>query len=118
MAEAQKLVGIGGMDRLLNLTSIIAKVDSTALNKIDLHQFIDEYADALGVSPKIVRSDDKVEEIMNAQAAAQNREQNVQAIGELSSAARNLSQTDMENDSALTRLVNEANAGALTQTAV
>lgn len=117
MAEAQKLVGIGGMDRLLNLASIISKVDPSALNKLDLHQFIDEYADALGVSPKIVRSDDKVEEIMGAQAAAAQKESQVQAIGELSSAARNLSQTDMENDSALTRLVNEANAGALTQTA-
>lgn len=121
MAQAQKLVGIGGMDRLLQMASAIAALSPNspqALSKIDLHQYIDEYADSLGIPPKIVRSDDKVEEILQGQAQAAQQQQSVQTIGELSGAAKNLSQTDMESDNALTRLLDQANAGQLTKTAI
>lgn len=113
MAQAQKLVGIGSMDRLLQMATGVAQLDPSALTKVDLHQYIDTYADALGISPRVIRSDDKVEEILEGQRKAAAAQQQMEAISQASAAAKNLGQTDMETDSALSRLMNQANAGAL-----
>lgn len=113
MAQAQKLVGIGGMDRLLGTLIQTAGVDPSVLKKFDTHQFIDEYADALGTPSRVIRSDEKVEELIKMEQEAAAKQAGLQNLTELSTAAKNLSQADMEKDSALSRLTSQANAGQL-----
>jgi hypothetical protein len=115
MAQAQKLVGISSLDRVLQMGTAVAQADPSAMDKFDLHEYIDQYADALGVSSRIIRSDDKVEAIAAQRAQAAQAQQRMQAIGELSGAAKNLASADMSKDSALSRMVQQANAGQLVE---
>jgi hypothetical protein len=108
MAQAQKLVGIGSLDRLLQMSTAIMQVNPSSGAKIDFDQIIDEYAEALGTSPRVVRSDEKAAELREQQAAAMRAQQQAESITALTSAAKNLSQSDMSGDNALTRLAGQA----------
>lgn len=114
MAQAQKLVAIGGLDRLANfmLTNHPDPADP-ARDKVDYDQFIDEIGMALGVPPRVIRSDDAVEEIRAGKAQAAQAEQNAQAMQAVAQSAKNLAGADMSGDNALTRLAQQSQAGQL-----
>lgn len=78
MAQAQKAIGTSSIERLAGFVGNLAAVKPEVLDKFDADQSVDEYADMLGVPPKIVVSDDKVKEVREgrAQAAAQEAQMN------------------------------------------
>src|SRR3989304_6828450 len=49
MAQAQKLVGLAGIERLVGFVGEIGKVIPDALDKLDLDKVIDSYADRVAV---------------------------------------------------------------------
>ena len=73
MAAAQRMVGIGGIDRLAGfVTNLAANTQNPqVLDKIDTDQMVDEYADMMGVSPRVVRPDEDVEVMRAERARAQ-----------------------------------------------
>lgn len=108
MAQAQKLVGVGGLERFVGFVYNMAGSDPEILDKIDRDQIIDEYADMTGVSAKIVRSDDQVAEIRTSRAQAKQAEQMSQAMPAIqqgAQAAKALSETNVEGVNALTQLI-------------
>lgn len=115
MAQAQKMIGISSLDNLLRMATAVNTLDPTAVQKLNVHEYMDQYADALGTSSRIMRSDDQVQAIAQQQALAVQKQQKMEAITQAAGAARDLSQADMSKDSALTRLTEQAKAGALTQ---
>lgn len=68
MAAAQRMVGIGGIDRLAGfVTGLAANTQNPqVLDKIDTDQMVDEYAEMMGVSPRVVRPDETVAEMRAA----------------------------------------------------
>ncbi len=101
LAQAQRLVSIGSLERLADYTSRLAAVWPEARHKFDAEQSIDEYADALGTTPKVVRSDDAVQNLVAAerqQAAQQAAMVQGQALAD---AGKTLSETDTGEGSAL-----------------
>lgn len=79
LAQAQRAVGVQGVDRLLQTVGTIATFQMnagqapTALDKLDTDEIIDSYADMLGVDPTFIVADDKVALVRQAreeQAAA------------------------------------------------
>lgn len=113
MAQAQKLVGIGSLERFTGFVGQVAQVDPSALDKVNRDELIDQYGEALSVPPGIILSDDQVAEIRGERArAAQAREQ-AEMISAGAKAAKDLSQTDMSADSALKRLTDASAAGQL-----
>lgn len=60
MAQAQKLVGVSGIERFAGFVNNLAKVDPTVLDKVDFDQMVDVYGDLTSVAPAIVRADDVV----------------------------------------------------------
>ncbi len=117
MAQAQKLVGIAGIERFAGFVgSMVAQTQNPELlDKVDADQMIDEYGDAVGISPRIIRSDDEVDEIRANRAQAQQAQVKSEKIRDLAASAKDLSQADMSGDNALKRLVDQAEAGALTE---
>jgi len=73
LAQAQKAVATTGIERLVGFVGNLAGVHPPALDKIDFDETIDEYADMLGVSPKLVVPQAQVDVLrrQKAQAAAQ-----------------------------------------------
>lgn len=77
LAQAQKAVGLGSLDRLLGTVALISqgKQDPAVWDKLDVDQIVDKYSDMLAVDPSCIVSDDKIvvirESRMEAQRAAQ-----------------------------------------------
>jgi len=113
MHSAQKLAGLSGIERFTAFVGQMAEYRPEVLDKIDTDQIVDEYADITGVPPNIVVADEIVQQIREAraqaeQAAAQAEQASIQA-----GTVKDLSQANLEDDSALARLVQTSEAGAI-----
>jgi hypothetical protein len=79
LAQAQKLVGVVGHDRFLQSTLGLAEVFPEVRHKVVIFQAVDDYADMLGVNPKLVRTNEDAQQRwegeQNAAASAQQAEQ-------------------------------------------
>lgn len=113
MAQAQKMIGISGIERLANFAGAIMDRNPDSAIKVDFDQMIDEYAEALGVSPRIIRSDETVEEMRAAQARAQQAQAQAENLAKTAGAAKNLSQAETQDGNALDLLLERAKAGEL-----
>lgn len=115
LAQAQKSVALGGIERFTQFLVELAASsgDTSILDKVDFDQSADEHAEALGVSPRIVRSDEKVAEIREARAQAQAQAQQLAAQREQAAMVKDLSQADTSGDNALTQMQRLAQAGNL-----
>lgn len=86
LAQAQKAVATGGVERLWAFAGNIAAVKPSVLDKLDGDQSIDVYADYLGVDPSILVSDDDVKKGRDAQAQQQQQAQQAATMAELAPA--------------------------------
>lgn len=104
LANAQKSVAVGSIERLAGFVGQMAQVFPDALLKVDAQQAVDEYADAIGAPVRMVRSDEDVAAIQQAQAEQQQQMQAMQMLQQGAQAAQTLSQSDMGGDNALSRI--------------
>ena len=119
MAQANKLIGLAGMDRLMGFVGEAAKAQVAAgmppdvLDKVDLDQTTDVYAERLGVDPGVTRSDEQVAEIREARAQAQQQAMLMEKLKTGSETAKNLAGASVEDDNALKRLLDGAKSGKM-----
>lgn len=71
LSQSQKMIQSTGTERFFTFAAGVMQVNPDAGAKIDFDQMLDEYANDVGVAPKIVRSDDDVAEIRGAQQQKQ-----------------------------------------------
>lgn len=108
LAQAQRLVATSGLDRLGGYVANLSAVWPEARHKFDATQAIDEYAEALGTAPKVIRSDDEVEGLQAAEAAAQ-AQQGAMVQGQaLADTAKTASETEISGDNALGAVMKRA----------
>jgi hypothetical protein len=113
MAQSQKLIGIGSLERFLGMVGQIASFDPSVLDKVDADQAVDEYADMTSVPPRVVRSDEVAAEIRakrNEAAAAQAQSEQ---MAQAAQSAKNLSQASLDGNNALNATLNQAQVGAV-----
>jgi hypothetical protein len=116
MAQAQKAIGISGLDRFIQFTGNLAQVQPEVLDKVDADEAIDLYGDMTGMPPTLIRDDDKVAAIRQQRAQAQAKQAAAENAQMTAQSAKTLSETNMNNpDSALNSVVEAAKAGQLTQ---
>jgi len=101
LAQAQRLVNTGAIDRISQFTGGVAAIWPNARHKININQAIDEYAEALGVSPSIIVSDADALAAATAEAQAQQQAQAMAQGEQLAGIAKTASETDMGEDNAL-----------------
>lgn len=105
LAQAQRMVATGAIDRLTGYVMNVAQVDPSVLDKVDWDQSVDEYSNALGVSPNVVRSDADVAKLRKAKADAQRIAQAAESAPAVAKAAKDMSEANLEGDNALTRVL-------------
>lgn len=105
MAQAQKLIGISSQERFIGGINQLATTDATVWAKVDKDEWIDEYADNLGVSPKIIRTTEQANSIRAQSAQAAMQQQQVETMATAAGAAKDLAETPMDTDSALSNLL-------------
>ncbi len=115
MAQAQKLAGLAGIERtaqfVLQLASGVPG-NEAVLDKIDMDQMIDEYGEIVGVSPRIIVSDEAVAEIRAARAEAEQAAQAAAQAQQVAAATKDMAKADLEKDSVLSRLIQATESGA------
>lgn len=107
MAQAQKVLGLNAINTFSNFVGTLAaaKQDLSVFDKFDTDQAIDEYGNITGIPPRLVRSDENVEEI-RAQRAEQQAQADQLARGEVAAKnAKLLSETDTTSENALTEIL-------------
>jgi hypothetical protein len=113
LAQAQKLVGIGALERFSGYVSQLAGVDPSVLKKVNFNNMVDAYAEMTSIQPDILRSQDEVEAMAKAEAQVAAQQRQIEQTQVAAGAAKELSQTKLSGDSALDALLEQANAGAL-----
>lgn len=107
LAQAQRAVGTGAVDRLLGTIGAIAQMKPEVLDKLDQDQLIDKYSDMLGVDPDLIVADDKVAIVRGDRAKQQAAMQQAAAAPVMAETAKTLSETDTAGDNGLTALTRQ-----------
>lgn len=68
LAQAQRMVAVGGIERVAGFVGELSQLYPDARHKFDAEQAIDEYAESVGISPRIIRGDDEVAQLKEAEA--------------------------------------------------
>jgi len=112
MAQAQRAIGTGAIERLAGFVGNMAAAKPDVLDKLDADQSVDEYAEMLGVPPKIVVSDDNVQkirqerqEMIQQQQMMEQAQQGAQVANQGAQAAKVLSEADSEGNNVLSNIL-------------
>ncbi|MFV8869568.1 portal protein [Serratia fonticola] len=105
MAQAQKAVGIGSIERFVGFIGNMSQLFPAARDKLDVDNTIDEYGDMLGVPATITKSDEQVQEERQAQAQQAQAQQALQMGAQGADIAKTMSETSTGGDpNALTQV--------------
>lgn len=110
MAQAQKAVGIGSIERFVGFVGGLAQANPAALDKLNIDQAIDDYGSMVGVPATIIATSDQVAQVREDRAKQQQQQQAMQQSMAAVQGAKTLSETQTDQPSALTAV-----AGAVQQ---
>ncbi|WP_277964598.1 portal protein [Pseudomonas sp. RIT-To-2] len=105
LAQAAKAQAVTSLERYASFVGGLAAAFPEAADKLDSDQLIDEYAEAIGVVPTVVRGDDAVAQIRQQRAQQQQAAQAQEAIANGIQGAKTLSDTELTPDNALGRML-------------
>lgn len=105
MAQAQKAIGTGAIERLAGFVGNMAAAKPEVLDKFDADQSVDEYAEMLGVPPKIVVPDDIVQQIREERMQMQQQQMAMEQVNQGAQAAKVMSDADTGGENILTDII-------------
>jgi hypothetical protein len=99
LTQMQRMVGIGSLERTAAFIGNLGGVKPEALDKLDVDELIDDYAERAGAPSRIIRSSKELEEERAARAQAQQMQQMAAmapAVRDGAEAARLLAEADRD----------------------
>jgi hypothetical protein len=93
LAQAQRAASTGAMEQVVAFVGRLLAADPSAIDNIDIDESIDEYADMMGVSPRVIRATAAVMQIRQGRQQAQQQQQAMQQTMAGVQGAQTLSQT-------------------------
>lgn len=108
LAQAQRMVAVGGLDRLGAYVGQLSSIWPEARFKFNATQAVDEYAEALGTSPSVIRTDDEVSAMQQAEQQQQAQVQAMEQGMKMADAAKTVSETNTSGDNALAMMLQKA----------
>lgn len=105
MAQAQKLAGIGNIERLVGFIGQAAALNPEAVQKLDIDEALEVYGDLVGVDPAMLKTKEEMEAIRQQQAQAMAQQQQAENAATMASAGKALSETKMDEDTALDQVL-------------
>jgi hypothetical protein len=112
MAQAQKLAGIGSLERFSQFITATAQAvpEANLHDNVNWDKLAADYGDRTSVGT-VLRDPEEVVAIRDQRQKAQQAAAQAQMAEQAASAAKNLSQTDMGGDNALTRILDSNQTG-------
>jgi len=105
LAQAQKMVGTTSIEQTASFVGSLAAVNPEAVDKLNVDEAIDEYANLTGAPPKMIRSDIDVMKVRQQRAQQQQAAAQAEQGQNMVQGAKVLSDTKLEGDSALDNVV-------------
>ena len=93
LAQAQKSVAINALERTATYVGGLAQVQvagggrADVIDKMDFDQMVDEYGDAIGIAPTVIRTDDDVKGIRDSRVKAEQQQQQMAMAQQAADAA-------------------------------
>lgn len=100
LAQAQKAVGVNGIDRFVAAVSSVSQVKPEVLDVFDADAWAQYYADALGVEPKLLANPQAVQALREQRAQAQQVQQQAALAHQGADVAHSLAQAQALNGGA------------------
>lgn len=70
LAQAQKAVGVGPIERTIGFIGTLAQLDQSILHRLDADEALEEFTDLVGAPPSMLRAKDKADEMRQAETDA------------------------------------------------
>lgn len=102
LAQSVKMLGITNITNALPIIMELGKLDPGAMKKLNIREIIDYIATTSGFPPTAIRSDEECAEMDAAEAQAQQQAQQAQMMQQMAAAAKDASETSLQNGSLLT----------------
>ncbi|HBR7639210.1 TPA: phage tail protein [Klebsiella pneumoniae] len=112
MAQAQKSIGLSSLSSTVGFIGQLAQAKPEALDKLNVDQAIDAFAEMSGVSPTVIVPQEQVEQVREQRAQQQQQQQMVAMGMAAAQGAKTLSEAQTADPSLLTALSNAAGAPA------
>jgi hypothetical protein len=110
--QVQRMVKLGQIDRALQFLGSMAGAFPEALDNFDADQAWQEYADGIGLPPRLTRSKQDRDKLRQSRAAAAAKQAQVQDAATAVQGAQVMSQTDTGGQNALTDLMRGVSGAA------
>lgn len=108
MAQAQKMLGISAVDRFMGFVGNLSAAAPDIIDSVNMDAAAREYGGMLGVSPKILRSEDDIDAIRQGRAQAMQQQAQMEQAQQAAQSAKILSETDTQRPSALQEVIEAA----------
>lgn len=108
MAQAQKSIGLGSLERFVGFVGGLARAKPEALDKINVDQAIDSYAEMSGVSPTVVVPAEDVQQIREDRQQQIQQQQAMQMGMAAAQGAKTLSEAQTDDPSVLSAMAGGA----------
>ncbi len=102
--QAQKLVGISGVERYAQFTITVGAVQPEIFDKTNIDELANVYADMASVPPKVIRTDEEAAQIRSARAEAAAAQAKAEMISQGARAAKDLSGANLDGNNALSAI--------------
>ncbi len=112
MAQAQKSIGLSSLSSTVGFIGQLAQAKPEALDKLNVDQAIDAFAEMSGVSPTVIVPQERVEQVREQRAQQQQQQQMVAMGMAAAQGAKTLSEAQTADPRVLTALSNAAGAPA------
>lgn len=106
MAQAQKLVGVAGLERASGYITGLATIDPSVMDKFNMDAAADEYGQMVGLRPGIIRDDEAAAAIRQQRAEQQRQQFMLENAQNLAGAAKDVSDTQIQQEESGTEVSN------------
>ena len=108
MAQAMRSVNISGMDQMMDTAIKIANEGQNpqVWNKVNIYSFMEEKARAMDIPARIMRGEEEVVALEEAQAKAQAQQQQMEQMQALTKGVKDLAASPTDGKNALTDVAN------------
>ena len=108
LAQAQRMVAVGGIDRVVEFAAQLGQFKPEALKKINALQAVDDYAEGMGINPNIIVPNDDIEKQLQAEAQAAQQQQAAAQLEQGAAIGKTLGDTNTDQGNALGDMLNNA----------
>lgn len=104
LAQAQQMIGIGAIERAMQMMAGMAQLNPEALDKLNTDSMVDDYTDMVGLDPDNVRSNEETQAIRDQRRQQQQVQQAAELAATAAPAITALSNTSESDRSAIDQL--------------